>query len=299
MSTYVVSGGYDQVVTIAAISSNAPLKKAQSIAVRESQVNRIVITPDKRIALATYKVLFLHSLRINEPPHWWTFDANVTDMVFDGETMFCCGEDKTVQIINTKERERVIARHVGSSGFNSVCLCVPRSLVLTGNENGEIVMLSACDLEERCEPTRVAPCPVRSIALDSDRMKLIAARHDGNVGILGICESGVVEEKLFKAHQKLILRTKMAPDGSCFVTTSGDSTGKLWDVRTCECVRELFEEGQHKYLWDADFSNDSKIVCTGGTDAVCRVWDIGTGKVLTRSVTHKKGVNCLALMTLP
>ena len=298
-STYVVSGGYDSVVTIAAISSNAPIKKVQSISLRDSQVNRIVISPDNRIGLASFKVIYLYSLRVNSVGSHWSFDANVTDIAFDGPTMFCCGEDKTVHIINTTERDHVIARHIGSSGFNSLSLCIPQSLLLTCNENGEIVMLSACNLEEKCPAKRIAPCPIRSIALDSERMKLIAARHDGNVSILGLTESGTREESTFTAHSKLVLRTKMSPDSSLFVTTSGDSTGKLWDPRTLECVRVLKEPDQAKWLWDADFSDDSKILCTGGTDGVCRVWDVGTGEVIMRSTTHKKGVNCVALMTLP
>lgn len=270
---YLVSGGYDNAIYVSPLA-NAAVKKTQKYDVKmESQANRMIITPDKKVALGCYRQVVMFSFKTSGSTLKWQFDANITDIQFKGHLMYCCGEDKTVQIVNTDTRESAkTIKHVGTSGYNSICLDQSHAIVVAANEEGSLEMLKSTDLITLSEPVKICQGPIRSISLDHDLMKLVAARQDGHVSVLTVTETGIRPELSFKAHEKLILRTKISPDKTVFVTTSGDSTAKLWDIRNCECVRTLHCPEQTKWIWDADFSMDSTLIATGGTDTNCRIW---------------------------
>ncbi len=61
-------------------------------------------------------------------------------------------------------------------------------------------------------------------------------------------------------------------DGSLTATGGMDSFGRVWDLRTGQCI--MFLEGHLKGIISIDWSPDGYHVFTGSLDNSCKVWDI-------------------------
>ncbi len=94
-----------------------------------------------------------------------------------------------------------------------------------------------------------------------------------------------------RGHQDYIAGVNFSPDGNAIVTSSGDSTARLWTVDG-QLVQEL--KGHSKALAGAFFSPDGKFVVTASADNTVRVWDSLDGKPITQFRGHSQAVNSIA-----
>jgi WD40 repeat protein len=79
---------------------------------------------------------------------------------------------------------------------------------------------------------RGAQTPVRSLAIARDGCRIVAGCHDGHALIVRVTPDAIVDEANVAAHDEPILRVAIAPDEQTFVTTSADSSAKLWGSPT-------------------------------------------------------------------
>jgi len=77
--------------------------------------------------------------------------------------------------------------------------------------------------------------------------------------------------------------------GSRIITASDDSTAKVWDADSRECLLTL--QGHSKDLWMAVFSPDGELALTASEDRSARLWDAETGEVLRVFQGHRGAVN--------
>ena len=61
---------------------------------------------------------------------------------------------------------------------------------------------------------------------------------------------------------------------------SDDGTARLWDPATGELTLPLLAHGQ--WITHASFSNDGRLLVTGGMDGSARVWEVATGLPVCR-----------------
>ena len=92
-------------------------------------------------------------------------------------------------------------------------------------------------------------------------------------------------------HQDSIASVSFSPDGNAIVTSSGDSTARLW-TSDGQLVKEL--RGHTRPLSLALFSPDGKFVVTASADNTVRVWDSLDGKLITEFRGHSQAVNEVA-----
>jgi WD40 repeat protein len=92
-------------------------------------------------------------------------------------------------------------------------------------------------------------------------------------------------------HQDFIAGVSFSPDGNAIVTSSGDSTARLWTADG-QLVKEL--RGHTRPLAGALFSPDGKFVVTASADNTVRVWDSLDGKLVSEFRGHSQAVNSVA-----
>lgn len=103
-------------------------------------------------------------------------------------------------------------------------------------------------------------------------------------------ETGKMKFRL-GGHQDYIASVSFSPDGNAIVTSSGDSTARLW-TSDGQLVKEL--RGHTRPLALAIFSPDGKFVVTASADNTVRVWDSLDGKLVTEFRGHSQAVNDVA-----
>ena len=80
-----------------------------------------------------------------------------------------------------------------------------------------------------------------------------------------------------EGHGKdLMVVTDLAfsPDGKMLASSSIDSTVKIWDTKTGECLKTY--RGKQQWIWSVAFSPDGQTVASGGEDNTITLWNIHT-----------------------
>jgi G protein beta subunit-like protein len=294
----IVTAGYDLSIQLSPIfKDQPPAIKFQKITFQNSQVNRIVVPSENRIAIATNPWVVVYDIQsngANKPTLCQGHQANVTDLIFLESLFFSCSEDRSWQIWD-RGQPRAATKVTTSSALNSMALHHP--FLITANEKGHVELWDVRATDHPVASRRVCPLPVRSIAWPRSGPGLIAGCHDGTVCIIDVRDDGFGESKQFRAHDQTLLRVALAPDESAFVTTSADSSAKLWSIANfAQNIFVLKEPEQAKWVWDAAFTADSRFVCTAGTDKSFRTWDCRNGELLWKNgEAHSKGITAIAI----
>ena len=61
------------------------------------------------------------------------------------------------------------------------------------------------------------------------------------------------------------------PDGTTFVSGSGDNMVKIWDASTGKCLQTL--TGHTDYVWSVAYSPDGQHIVSGSQDEFIKIWD--------------------------
>lgn len=305
MQPAVVSAGYDLYVVVSSITSDPLRQRFTRMPVTNSQVNRIVISNDNKIAVATnpYVIFFDPMIQNAKPAQYTGHMTNVTDIVINDKVFYTCSEDRTWQVWDRNQPSIKSQRKCQtSSALNAIALHPNGSNIITANEKGQIELWDINSSGASSKPIathRLSSIPVRSIALSNDGTKMVAACQDGYTFVLEVDSVGFTEKNKIQAHSDAQLRCCISPNEKYFVTTSADSTAKLWDFEKFECIHTLTEVDQKKWIWDAAFTPDSSLLVTAGTDKNYRTWDVKTGKCIYKNDSaHTKGITSLAILNV-
>ena len=79
-------------------------------------------------------------------------------------------------------------------------------------------------------------------------------------------------------HDGSVHAASFSPDGRTVLTTSWDSTARLWDAASGKELQRFTQDDVN----DASFSPDGRTVLTAGNDKTARLWDVASGKELQR-----------------
>lgn len=101
-------------------------------------------------------------------------------------------------------------------------------------------------------------------------------------------------------HNEAVFSAQFSPDGKRIVTTSGDSTARVWDAQTGEPLTEPLRHADK--VWSAQFSPNGKRIITISEDHAARFWDLAPmaekfpdwllplAEAISGQVLHKQGL---------
>jgi WD40 repeat protein len=113
--------------------------------------------------------------------------------------------------------------------------------------------------------------------------------------ILVVIENKLYPELVLRGHTSEVWCVSISADGKRVLTSSADTTLRLWDADTGKCLR-LFE-GHTARIVSAALSPDGRRVLSGGSgdnDKTVRLWDATTGKELHKMIGHTGTVDGVA-----
>jgi WD40 repeat protein len=106
-------------------------------------------------------------------------------------------------------------------------------------------------------------------------------------------DNGVASlEKIFDQHRSNVTAVRFAPADSLIVTSSVDSTIKIWRRESGEIIREIKQPSGVAYM---DLSEDGKYIVTGAYDSLVRLWDMSNGSLLKVFKGHNGTVWVVAI----
>jgi WD40 repeat protein len=98
-------------------------------------------------------------------------------------------------------------------------------------------------------------------------------------------------EMVFDKHKHIVTSVRFSPNDSLVITSSVDSTIKIWIRESGEIVREIKQSSGIAYM---DLSNDGSYVVTGSYDSMVRVWRINDGALIKEFKGHNGTVWAVA-----
>ena len=81
----------------------------------------------------------------------------------------------------------------------------------------------------------------------------------------------------FKKHASVVTSVRFMPNDSLVVTSSVDSTIRIWNRATGEVVATFTQPQGIAYM---DLSNDGQLIITGSYDSQIRIWSIAEKKIV-------------------
>ncbi|MCB9351235.1 MAG: CHAT domain-containing protein [Lewinellaceae bacterium] len=104
-----------------------------------------------------------------------------------------------------------------------------------------------------------------------------------------LSEGLIGEENLFpQGHSDGIYRAIYSPEGKRILTTSHDSTLKIWDIKSGQCISTL--DGQWDHFNSETFSPDGQLVLST-SDHNIRIWDAKSGRCKQVINGHNKDIS--------
>ncbi len=99
-------------------------------------------------------------------------------------------------------------------------------------------------------------------------------------GLVTRFNESLITEDLFlhQGHSSELACAVFSPDGQFILTASQDTTAKIWDSQTGQCLLTL--EGHSERIDNAQFSPDGKQVLTASWDNSIKIWDALSGQCL-------------------
>ncbi|HEY4424404.1 MAG TPA: hypothetical protein VGN10_09370 [Pyrinomonadaceae bacterium] len=216
----------------------------------------------------------------------------------DGNYLVSVGEDNTVRVWKPSTGEGVKILRGHTADVHEVVFSPDKNHFATEAYDGKAMIWS---LDSDTGKVLTGLTGTRAALAFSPDGKLLAT--EGGPGTeLGALPAGDypatvwdVETGKMKfrlgGHQDYIASVSFSPDGNAIVTSSGDSTARLW-TSDGQLVKEL--RGHTRPLTLALFSPDGKFVVTASADNTVRVWDSLDGKLITEFRGHSQAVNEVA-----
>jgi WD40 repeat protein len=90
-------------------------------------------------------------------------------------------------------------------------------------------------------------------------------------------------EMIFDKHMDIVTSVRFSPGDSLMVTSSVDSTIKIWKRESGEIVKEIKQTSGIAYM---DLSSDGNYVVTGSYDSTVRLWRITDGSLIKEFKGH-------------
>ena len=305
----------------------------------DSQVNALTISPDRKmLAAAGFQHIRIYDIPGTANPNpictYERVPKNITAVGFqeDMNWMYSGGEDGIVRIWDLRQKNTHPAKQYSStydcsSPVNCVSLHPNQIELISGDQSGKLHVWDMRNDKKESYLTE-KDVSIQSLDIEQETNWLAAVDNAGSCFVYQLkpgSSMSLLEKKLkFSAHKKYALKCKFSPDCTLLVTTSADTTAKIWLTAnllplsvenqdeaspqngqyppstplwpTLEDLKPHFEltTTNQRWVWDVAFTIDSQYVITGSSDNMARLWQTNTGDMIREYKGHKKAITAIA-----
>lgn len=170
-----------------------------------------------------------------------------------------------------------------SSGANSVAFSPSGKILVSGHDNGSIVVWDTATGKKLAAlggyqtPMFPSGSPsqgaINSVAFSPDGKLLASGSRDSEINIWDTATWQKL--RTLKGIDKAVNSVVFNPDGKILASAGNDAAISLFDVETWEKKREL--RGHSDLINSVVFSKDGKFLASGSKDRTIILWDAATG----------------------
>lgn len=226
----------------------------------------------------------------------------------DGKTLATGSEDKTVKIWDTLTGQCLQTLHEHSERVWLVAFNPDGQTLISASENQTMKLWDV--LTGQCLRTVDGYSNwVLSVAFSPDGQMLASSSEDQRVRLWDVVTGECLQT--LQGHTNLVSSVTFAPqninvrtgkfitsdietkqESQILASTSDDTTIKLWDATTGECVKTLW--GHSSWVNAVSFSDDGQILASASRDQTIKLWDWRTGECLHTLEGHTHHVKTVA-----
>jgi WD40 repeat protein len=223
-----------------------------------------------------------------------TGEQDIRAVAFENNVFATGGADGTIRLWDPLRGTQIGSPLSQPTTINSLAIDVKGSRIFAGGSDGKVRLWDVRSRAFTVLPTNDIRPPdpssskvIRSLALSPDSSRVIAAGDDGVVRMWDattLRPLGAKDVSTGDGHLYRVFSAPFSPDGSTFVTASGDadSTVQLWDTATFTPKGQPLEVSPGWNLHDVTFSPDGSRIVTGGYDGSVRIWDLEARRQIVR-----------------
>jgi len=226
----------------------------------------------------------------------------------DGSRLVTASSDMTLRVWDMTSRSRGVVLLGHASAVRQALFVPDATRVITAGLDRRVLLFDA-ETGRRLDGDRFTGTHqdrVNDLALSPKGDRFVTVSRDRTAKLWSFDPASQArtltrraDEAVPQSHDDEVLSAGFSPNGSRIVTTSRDSTARIWDAETARPASGipplLHTDG--KPVWGAVFDRDGRLVLTAGHDERAGIWDAATGKNLYWLIpaeSRRAGINSAA-----
>lgn len=195
------------------------------------------------------------------------------DVSPDGEMMAVVNDLDEITIFDLQARKSLLIVDASSSEITSMRYSRLGDLIFVGKRNGMVYIYSASTLSFMGK-FQLIDSAIVALDISSDNSILITAGEDNTIYTWSYSDTTGVYDSIavYSGHTDTITAVRLAPDHRSIVSSSMDTTVRLWRLGEQSCV-QVFDE-HTMGVTDVDITSNGSIAVSSSLDSTLTMWNI-------------------------
>ncbi|KAM8883777.1 apoptotic protease-activating factor 1 isoform 2-T2 [Synchiropus picturatus] len=203
----------------------------------------------------------------------------------DGSQLLSCSDDQTVRLWKT---EKVHTTSAVSLKRDSDCLFTGEQIIVSAADNCNRLQVRESISGSILYQSEEKASRIRCTSLSLEPFAVVLGQEDGTVEVLELPSGSLVATLL--GHTKTVLHCQFVRDGQTLITSSEDTSIRVWQWRSGECLALQGHTEQIRCFSLVSSSLADSRLLSWSFDGTVKMWDYRSGEKVQDIEAHHGAV---------